>query len=93
MKRLVIDATTLVSGSEEELGEIVMGIADAATMREDPTEVEALLRDPDDDYLVALAREAGVEAVVSGDKDLLDHAGLEPPVLSPREACELVGLI
>jgi hypothetical protein len=44
-------------------------------------------------YLVALAREAGADTIVSGDKDLLDHAGLEPPALSAREACELVGLI
>lgn len=80
--------------SEEELGEIVTGIADVGTMRKDPVEVEALLRDAADDYLLTLAREAGAEAIVTGDKDLLDHAGeLESRVLSAREACELLGLI
>jgi uncharacterized protein len=140
LKRLVIDATTLVSGSanphgesppsllyadltgadfeliacprllaevdralrkpyfrervgEEELAEIVAGIADAATMREDPRGVEPLLRDPDDDYLVALARDAGAEAIVTGDKDLLDHPGLEPPAIDARSACQLLGLL
>ena len=140
MKRLVVDATTLVSGSanphgesppsllyadlagarfeliacprllaelerglrkpyfrdrvsEEELAEIVAGIADAATMREDPIGVEPLLRDPDDDYLVALAREAEAEAIVSGDKDLLDHPGLKPPAIDARSACRLLGLL
>ena len=141
MRRLVIDANTLASGSldphgesppcllygdlagtrfeailcSELLGEvtdtlgkpyflerigntgvddIVLGIAEAGTVLDDPVEVKAILRDPEDDYLVALAREAGAEAIVSGDKHLLDHAGdLEPKVLSAREACELLGLI
>lgn len=140
MKRLVIDATTLVSGSanphgesppsllyadlagvrfeliacplllveverglrkpyfrervsEEELAEIVAGIADAATMREDPREVEPLLRDPGDDYLVALARAEQADAIVSGDKDLLDHPALEPPAIDARTACGLLGLL
>lgn len=79
--------------SEEELAEIVAGIADAATVRKDPKEVKAILRDPKDDYLLALAREAGAEAIVSGDKHLLDHAGLEPQAINAREACELLGLI
>lgn len=140
MKHLVIDATTLVSGSanphgesppsllyadlagarfeliacprllveverglrkpyfrervnEEELAEIVAGIADAATMCEDPRGVEPLLRDPDDDYLVALARVAQADVIVSGDKDLLDHQGLEPPAVDARSACRLLGLL
>jgi putative PIN family toxin of toxin-antitoxin system len=80
--------------SEDELAEIVIGIAEAATMHEEPSEVEAVLRDPADDYLLALAREAGAEAIVTGDKDLLDHAGpLEPTAINAREACELLGLI
>jgi putative PIN family toxin of toxin-antitoxin system len=66
----------------------------AGAMRADPEEIEPLLRDPDDDYLIALAREAGAEAIVSGDKHLLDHAaGLKPEVLDARETCELLGLI
>ncbi len=140
MKRFVIDATTLVSGSadphgesppsllyadlagarfeliacprllveverglrkpyfrervsDEELAEIVAGIANAATMREDPIGVEPLLRDPDDDYLVALARDAEAEAIVTGDKDLLDHQGLEPQAIDARSACRLLGLL
>jgi putative PIN family toxin of toxin-antitoxin system len=64
----------------------------AGVMRKDPKAVEEVLRDPTDDYLVALAREADAEAIVSGDKDLLDHAGLEPPAINAREACELLGL-
>jgi len=51
------------------------------------------LRDPDDDYLVSLAREGHAEAIITGDKDLLDHPGLEPAAISPRTACERLGLI
>jgi putative PIN family toxin of toxin-antitoxin system len=54
--------------------------------------VSPLLRDPNDDYIVALARSAGAEAIVTGDRDLLDHAGLEPPAITPRTACERFGL-
>lgn len=68
-------------------------LASAGSMLADPTQIEPLLRDPDDDYLVALAREAGAEAIISGDKDLLDHPGLEPPALDARSACQLLGLL
>lgn len=39
--------------------------------------------DPDDDYLVALARAGRAHVIVSGDTDLLE-ADIEPPALSPR---------
>jgi uncharacterized protein len=68
-------------------------LASAGSMLADPIQIEPLLRDPDDDYLVALAREAGAEAIVSGDKDLLDHPGLEPPAVDARRACQLLGLL
>jgi uncharacterized protein len=78
--------------SAEEARKAVARIERVAIEREDPKVVEEVLRDPDDDYLVALARGAGVEAIVSGDKDLLDHAGLKPRAINAREACELLGL-
>lgn len=138
MKRLVIDANVLVSGSVDPHGEsppsllyanlsafeavlsprlldevadalrrpyflervgqsgvddIVEGIAEAATILSDPSAVEAVLRDPNDDYLVALARAAEAEAIVTGDRDLLEHEGLDPPAITTRAACELLGLI
>ncbi len=59
----------------------------------DPPVVRSVLRDPTDDFLVALAREAQAHAIVSGDADLLDHDGLEPPAIHARAACELLGLL
>lgn len=140
MKRIVIDASTLISGSanphpespswllfnelgevrfetiicpklmaeiarglrkpyfrervdEQELGEIITAITDAGILFADPIDPEPVLRDPDDDYLVALARAADAEYIVTGDKDLLEHIGLAPPAINARNACELLGLI
>jgi hypothetical protein len=47
---------------------------------------EAICRDPDDDWVLATAREGRAEAIVSGDADLLtlkSYAGIE--VISPRQ--------
>jgi putative PIN family toxin of toxin-antitoxin system len=80
--------------SAEEARKAVKRIDEVAVAFDDPSNVEPTLRDPKDDYLLALAREAGAEAIVSGDKDLLDRAeALEPRAISPREACVLLGLI
>ena len=64
----------------------------AADMRPDPAAPPAVVRDPRDDYLVALARATRVDAIITGDHDLLDHEGLEPPALTPRAACERFGV-
>jgi putative PIN family toxin of toxin-antitoxin system len=60
---------------------------------DDPADPPQVLRDPKDDYLLALAREAGANAIVSSDKDLLEHPGLDPQAITAREACERLGLI
>jgi len=49
----------------------------------DPTSVVAETRDRDDDYLVALGREHGVDWIVTGDKDLLEWEAQTPPVMTP----------
>jgi putative PIN family toxin of toxin-antitoxin system len=77
----------------KDLAEIVANVEEAAVGYADPKEIEALLRDPDDDYLVALAHEAGAEAIVTGDHDLLDHPSLDPPAIDARGACRLLSLI
>lgn len=52
-------------------------------LREDvPSARRIEVRDPDDHYLVALSREAGVDYLVSVDHDLLD-AELDVPVVDP----------
>ena len=63
----------------------VAWIARVAVIHADPTTIAPVTRDPDDDYLFALARDAHVDVIVSGDADLTDLD--EPParVLSPRD--------
>jgi len=39
-------------------------------------------------FLVALARAAGADVIVSGDRHLLELADLQPPALSPRQLLE-----
>lgn len=78
---------------ESRAADILAGISESAIHFPDPQSPEAVLRDPKDDYLVALARAASVEAIITGDGDLLDHAGLQPPAITTRQACEQLGLI
>jgi uncharacterized protein len=42
-------------------------------------------RDPDDDYLVALARATSVDVLVSGDRDLTDLSENQPPIETPAQ--------
>ena len=42
-------------------------------------------RDPKDDYLVALAKSVGVDALVSGDPHLTELVDLVPPVMRPAD--------
>ncbi|NNC81714.1 MAG: putative toxin-antitoxin system toxin component, PIN family [Acidimicrobiales bacterium] len=49
----------------------------------DPGSIEATTRDPDDDYLVALAREHSADYIVTGDKDLLEWEAQAPPAITP----------
>lgn len=64
-----------------------------AVVLPDPERPTPILRDAKDDYLVALARAAGATGIVTGDRDLLDHSGDEPPALSPRAACVQLGVL
>ena len=75
---------------ERTVAAFVERVARHVTMGADPPHRAVATRDPKDDYLVALARGEGVDAIVSGDRDLLE-AGLEnPAVWTPRRLVENV---
>ncbi len=61
-----------------DLGSQMMLNADA------PPPHPAVCRDPNDDYLVALALRTGAEAIVTGDLDLLELADPPVRVITPR---------
>lgn len=49
----------------------------------DPVGARRITRDPDDDYLILLARSHDVDVIVSGDRDLLEWEEQLPPVVTP----------
>ncbi|HYN31373.1 MAG TPA: putative toxin-antitoxin system toxin component, PIN family [Ilumatobacteraceae bacterium] len=51
----------------------------------DPDEIQTETRDPNDDYLIGLARAHDVDTIVSGDKDLLEWEEQRPPVMTPAQ--------
>jgi uncharacterized protein len=64
------------------------GIRQWAIGRANPANVDLeACRDPKDAYLLALAAEANVDALISGDADLTVLT-VSPPVLTPRQAVE-----
>jgi putative PIN family toxin of toxin-antitoxin system len=75
--------------SESDAADLVRSVADSASVVVDPAaDPPAHSRDPNDDYLIALAS-AHRAALVSGDKDLLALEG-EIPVFSPRAFLDLL---
>jgi predicted nucleic acid-binding protein len=62
-------------------------------MADPPGPHPAVCRDPDDDYLVALATASRADAIVTGDLDLLavDPKQLSFEVISPRQLVDWLG--
>jgi len=67
----------------DEVEQYVAGLASQAETHANPEQVTPIARNPSDDYLIALAREAEADAIVSGDADLLVLEHLELPIVSP----------
>ena len=67
-----------------DVDELLAQVEAGATVMDDVDPGEPITRDPDDDYLVALARAAG-GVLVSGDRDLLEADVADVEILSPRE--------
>jgi putative PIN family toxin of toxin-antitoxin system len=74
--------------SEAEADAYVELIRSEAVVRADPMpSPEALSADPDDEYLIDLARDAGADALVTGDAHLLDLRA-DIPAMTPAEFLE-----
>ncbi len=78
--------------STEVATEFIDGLAQDALIVADPPAQPGLTADPDDDYLFALARATQADYLVSGDRHLLDLAEAIPPVLTPRQFLDLLGV-
>lgn len=66
----------------------VAALADDAMQIDDPPDPPPVSPDSSDDCLIALARAARAEAIVSGDSHLTQLADPTPPVLTPRQFVE-----
>lgn len=76
----------------ERAREAIEAIESVAIPFDDPIDPPRLVRDPDDDYLVALAKDSHAEAIVSSDHDLLENPAITPPPIDARAACERLGI-
>ena len=63
----------------------VRTLATVADVQPDSAAGPALTRDPDNDYVIHLARAHDVDFVVSGDADLLEWDERDSPVIPPAE--------
>jgi putative PIN family toxin of toxin-antitoxin system len=72
----------------EEARAFVAEVADRSHRAPDPSDVPHVSRDPNDDYLFALAQATGARAVISGDRDLTDLDDPPVTVLTPARAVE-----
>lgn len=74
--------------TREQLDRFVADIEVLVEPAPDPVDVPAVSRDPNDDYLVALAADTGADVLCSGDRDLRDVAGIV--VRTPAELVRTV---
>lgn len=75
---------------EDEVDAYLAFLRHEGTLADDPEPLsEPLSEDPDDEYLIALARETRCDALVSGDSHLTRLRG-RLPVLTPREFLEVL---
>ena len=70
--------------SAPSAAEYVEGLAEEALVIDDPAPQPGLSPDPDDDYLITLARAGAADYLISGDRHLTGLADPTPPVLTPR---------
>jgi putative PIN family toxin of toxin-antitoxin system len=76
--------------AEADAHAYVRAVALESVVVDDPPAVAGITPDPADDYLVALAREARADVIVSGDAHLT-KLEIDPPVLTPREFLDRLG--
>ncbi|MGO9898636.1 MAG: putative toxin-antitoxin system toxin component, PIN family [Solirubrobacteraceae bacterium] len=80
--------------SADEALRFVTDLAGQTTLLTDPPPPHpAVCRDPDDDYLVALATASHADAIITGDDDLLaiDREQLAIDILTPRQLVDRLG--
>lgn len=75
----------------EEARAFVDALRTGAVVVHDPPALPGVTPDHKDDYLVALARAADADRLISGDPHLTDLPAADPPVLTPRAFVDGLG--
>ncbi len=70
--------------TEDEALQYILWLHEGATLA-DREEIHPISRDPDDDYLLALAENSDSDYLVSGDGDLLDLEEPRTLIITPRD--------
>lgn len=69
---------------DEAIARFILGLVAIAELVDDPPPPKTqICRDPDDDYLISLAHAAGVDALVSGYRDVLVLDEPKHPICTP----------
>jgi len=80
-----------ITASGMTLDELVLGYSELAALVMPADIPPTILRDPDDDHVLACALAAEVEWIVSGDRDLLDIGAFRGmPIVSAAQAVSIV---
>ena len=66
----------------------IAAIVGDAIRVDDPQDPPSVSPDSGDDYLIALAKTAGADVIVSGDRHLTELTDTTPPVLTRRQFAE-----
>lgn len=97
--KLITELTTVLDrpkfsthAAEGRAGAFVAALVDRGVIVKDSSTAAGATADPDDDYLVALARTHRAEAIISGDRHLLDAKSDDLAVWTPRELVERLDL-
>lgn len=78
--------------TEESVESFLDRLWRTAELHQDPVlPPRQISADPKDDYLIALARSANADVLVSGDRHLTVHEDLDFEVLTPRAFLDVIG--
>ena len=81
----------VITASGASLDDLILGYADLATLTVPAPIPPTVLRDPDDDHVLACAVAAQADLIVSGDTDLLTLKTFRDiPIVLPAEALRIV---
>jgi putative PIN family toxin of toxin-antitoxin system len=74
----------------EQAARLVNALTRDSHIADDPAERKPVSRDPNDDYLIGLARTVSADVLVTGDADLVALDLPDLAIVSPREFIEIL---